>query len=179
MERSRSFNNILQTSRPFISKIVSELEKPESTLRSKEEDPIGGSNNGTDNIDGCKPSNVDDIRARDSVNEHLFSTLRLTTTGAPRSVLFRFEPNFGRLGDGREARIALQNKYQNSSRQRRRILLHRLDNSVMKINIDADVFLLETNQIRDDFSDLDEAVLTERLTTITLDALKGEITVCS
>ena len=38
-----------------------------------------------------KPQNNDDIKAWDSANEHLFSVLRLTTTGTGRSVLLKFE----------------------------------------------------------------------------------------
>ena len=56
-------------------------------LRSREEDPIEGSNDETGYIDELEPSNVDDIKAWDSANEDLFSVLRLTTTGAARSVL--------------------------------------------------------------------------------------------
>ena len=36
--------------------------------------------------------NGDDIEAWDTASEHLFSVLRLTTTGAARSVLLKFEP---------------------------------------------------------------------------------------
>ena len=46
-------------------------------------------------IDEREPSNVDDIYAWDSVNEHLFSALRITTTGAACSVLLQFEPKLG------------------------------------------------------------------------------------
>ena len=45
----------------------------------------------------------------------------------------------------------------------------------MKPDTDPDVFLSETNQIRDEFGVLDETVSTERLTTITLDALPAEM----
>ena len=78
MEWSRSSNDILQIYWPFLSKIVSGLDKPEPIPRCREE---------------REPSNVDDIKAWDSANEHLFSVLRLTTTGAARSVLLQFEPN--------------------------------------------------------------------------------------
>ena len=142
VEWSRSFNDILQISWPFLSKIDSGLEKPEPILRrSREEDPIEGSDYDTGNIDEREPSNVDDINAWDSANEHLLSVLRLTTTGEARSVLLQFEPKHGKPGDGKQAWLALQNKYQNNSRQRRRTLLRRLDNSVMKPDTDPDVFL--------------------------------------
>ncbi|CAM9100972.1 unnamed protein product [Ascophyllum nodosum] len=86
------------------------------------------------------------MNAWDSANEHLFSVLRLTTKGAARSVLLQFEPQHGRPGDGKQAWLALQSKYQNNSRQRRRTLLRRLDNSVMKSDTDPDVFLSDINQ---------------------------------
>ena len=145
VEWSRSFNDVLQIFWPFLSEIVSGLEKPEPILRSREGDPIEGSDYDTSNIDEREPSNFDDINAWDSANEHLFSVLRLTTLGAAQSVLLQFEPKFGRPGDGKQAWLALQSKYQNSSRQRRRTLLRHLDNSVIKPDTDPDVFLSEIN----------------------------------
>ena len=71
MEWSRSFNDILQISWPFLSKMVSRLEKPKPIPRSREEDTIEGSNDETGYIDEREPSNVDDIKAWDSANEHL------------------------------------------------------------------------------------------------------------
>ena len=94
VEWSRSFNDILQISWPFLRKIVSGLEKPEPILRSREENLIEGSHYDTGNIDEREPSNVDDIKAWDSSNKYLFSALRLTATGAARSVLLQFEPKF-------------------------------------------------------------------------------------
>ena len=47
VEWSRSFNDILQISWPFLSKIVSGLKKPEPTPRSREEDTIEGSDDET------------------------------------------------------------------------------------------------------------------------------------
>ena len=100
----------------------------------------------------------------------------MTTTGAARSVLLQFEPKPGRPGDGKQAWLALQSKCQNNSRQRRRTLLRRLHNSVMKPDTDPDVFLSEINQIRDELDVLDETISTERLTTtIILDALSAEM----
>ena len=86
MEWSRSFNDTLQISSPFLSETVSGLEKTERILRSREEDPIERSDGGTSNIDEREPFNVDDIKAWNLGNEHLFSVLRLTATGVARSV---------------------------------------------------------------------------------------------
>ena len=96
VEWSRSFKDILQISWPFLSKIVSGLEKAEPILRSREEGLNEGSDDDTGYIDEHEPSNVDDIKAWDSANEHLFTVLRLTTTGVARSVLLQFEPKYGR-----------------------------------------------------------------------------------
>ena len=116
VEWSRWFHDILQKiSWPFLSKIVSELKKTELILRSREENLIGGSDDETGYIDEREPSNVDDINAWDSANEPLFSVLRLTPTDAGRSVLLQFEPKYSRPGDGKQAWLALQSKYQNNS----------------------------------------------------------------
>ena len=45
----------------------------------------------------------------------------------------------------------------------------------MKPDTDLDIFLSETNQIRDELSVLDETASTERLTTIILDVLPAEV----
>ena len=54
-------------------------------------------------------------------------------------------------------------------------MLRWLDNRVMRSGIDPDVFLSEIFQLRDELSSLDEVVVDERLTTITLDALPDNI----
>ena len=68
---SRSFNDILQISWYFLSKIDSGLEKPESILRSRNKDPNQGSYN--EAVDERESSNVDGIKAWDSASEHLCS----------------------------------------------------------------------------------------------------------
>ena len=174
VEWSRLFNDILQISWFFLSKIVSGLEKIEHILKSREEDPIEGRYDEMGCINERKSFNVDNTKAWDSANEHLFSVLILTTTGAAGSVLLPFEPKYGRPEDGKQAWLALQSKYQNNSRQRRRTLLRRLDNSVIKSDSDPDILLSEINQIRDEICVFDEIVSTERLTTIILDVLPAE-----
>ena len=91
-------------------------------------------------------------------NEHLFSVLRLTTTGTARNVLLQLEPKYGRPGDGKQAWLDLQSQYRNNSRQRRRTLMRRLDNSVMKPDTDSDILMSEINQIRDELGVFDETV---------------------
>ena len=53
--------------------------------------------------------------------------------------------------------------------------MRRLDNSVMGSDIDQDVFLSKVFQLRDELSDLGEAISDEPLTTIILDALPEEL----
>ena len=73
VEWSRSFNGILQISWHFLSKTVYGLKKTKPIPRSREEDTIEGSDDETGYIDEREPSNVDDIKAWDSANEHLVS----------------------------------------------------------------------------------------------------------
>ena len=188
VEWTRSFNDILQIAWPFLSKIMSGLERPEPIPREdrgREENTSDFDINGSNSSDEVsvdvshnsdeEPNNSDDIEAWDTANERLFSVLRLTTTGAARSVLLKFEPRNGRAGDGKETWVALKNKYQNTSRQRRRTLLRRLDNSEMRSDIDPDAFLSEVFQLRDELNDLGETVTDEPLTAIILDALPEEM----
>ena len=52
--------------------------------------PSGVSGNGSGRLNK-ESQNSDGIKAWDSANEHLFRILRLTTSGASRSVLLKFE----------------------------------------------------------------------------------------
>ena len=80
MEWSRPFNDILQISWPFLSKIVSMLKKPQPILRSREEYPNDGSDDDTSNVDKREPSNnVDDMKAWGSANEHLLECFEIDT----------------------------------------------------------------------------------------------------
>ena len=95
--------------------MISGLERPELVPRENREGekntsdfgdsdfyPSEVSAHGSRNSDE-EPHSSDDIKAKDTVNEHLFSVLRLTTTGAAHSVLLKFEPRNGQPGNGREA----------------------------------------------------------------------------
>ena len=64
--------------------------------------------------------------------KHLFSVVRLTTTGAARSVLLKFEERNGQPGKGRNAWLALKNKYSNTSHRHRPTILRQLDKSVIR-----------------------------------------------
>ena len=152
VEWTRSFNDIPKITWPFLSKIVFRLERSEPILRENrraEENTSNlydnDSNPSKVSADGSRssdeePNNSHDIEAWDKTNDHLLSVLRLTIAGAGRSVQLTFESRNGRPENGREAWPALKNKYQNTSRLRRRTLLRQLDNSVMRSKIDPDVF---------------------------------------
>ena len=85
--------------------------------------------------------------------------------------MLKVEQSNGRPGDERKTRLALRNKYQSTSRQRKRTRLRRLDNIVMRFDTNHEVFSSDVLQLRDELIDLDEVVSNDRLTTIILDAL--------
>ena len=184
---NRSLNDILQIAWPLLSKIIYELESPEPILSGRTErkentsDLDDNDSNPSDVSDpdpgslNEEPHNSDENKAWDSANEHLFSVSRLTTTGAARRVLLKFERKNDRPGNSRQAWLALKNRYQNTSCQHRRTRLRCLDDSMMRSDIDPDVFLSAIVQLRDELSDLVEAVSDEFLTTIILDALPEDM----
>lgn len=75
--------------------------------------------------------NEDGIVLCDRANEQLFGMLYLTTTGPVNSYLLRFEPRGSTTPDDEKAWDGLIAKYQNSSQQRRRILMRQLDDLTM------------------------------------------------
>ena len=126
------------------------------------------------NFDECEPYNDDGITAWGSANEYFFTILRLTTTGAAHSLLLQFEPRNGKPVDWKRTGLVLKRKYHNTSRQRRRTHLRRLNKSMMRAGVDPDVFLSEVHHLCDQLGDLDKVVSIEQSTTIILDALPAE-----
>ena len=120
-----------------------------SDFDNNDSNPSEVSADGSRNSDK-EPNNSGDVGTWDTANEHLFSVLRLTTTGAARSVLLKFEPRNDRPGNGGQTWLTLKNKYQNTSRQRRRTVLRRLDNGIMRSDIYFNVLLSEVFQLRDE-----------------------------
>ena len=75
VEWRKSFIDILKIYWPYLSKIVGGLKKTEPILREgirELEDPIESSGYDTGNIGERERSNVEDIKAWDSTNEHFF-----------------------------------------------------------------------------------------------------------
>ena len=89
-------------------------------------------------------------------------------------MLLQLEPKNGQPANEERAQLDFKNKYQNPSRQYRRTLLRRLDNSAMRVDIDHDVLLFEMYQLRNELRDLGQAVSTEGLIMIILDVLPAE-----
>ena len=77
------------------------MEESTSDFDDNDLSPSEVSADGSRNSDE-EPNNSDDIEAWDTANEHLFNVLRLTTAGTAQSVLLKFEPRNGRLGNDRE-----------------------------------------------------------------------------
>ena len=66
------------------------------------------------------PLNRNEIRAWEKTNAALYSVLFLTTSGAARCLLRKYETKKGQKADGREAWLALNRKYENTSSHRGR-----------------------------------------------------------
>ena len=72
-------------------------------------------------------SNLEDIENWHRDNRPLFDFLLLRPSGAVASVFLQFKPNRGELANGKAAWDGMVTKYQNSTRQRRRILKQQIN----------------------------------------------------
>ncbi|CAM9809971.1 unnamed protein product, partial [Sphacelaria rigidula] len=70
-----------------------------------------------------------------------------------------------------EGRVA---KYQNSSKQRRRLLMRQLDTMTMSPGQDADIFLARPFQLQDELMHIGEPISDERLTDIIVERVTSE-----
>ena len=62
-----------------------------------------------------EPHNSDAIKAGGSANERLFSGLRLISTDAARSVVWRFEPKYSQPADGKGSACVKKHKSEHLS----------------------------------------------------------------
>ena len=85
-------------------------------------------------------ANMRDIENWDRCNEQLFNVLYLSTTGPAASYLLRYQPKGSERPNGIRAWEALISKYQNSSKQRIRILMRELNSTSMSPGQDPDTF---------------------------------------
>ena len=65
-------------------------------------------------------------------------------------------------------------KYQNSTRQRRRILKHYLTHVVMTVGQDPDAFICEVYYLRDELADMGEVFNDDSILYIVLEGLKDK-----
>ena len=119
-------------------------------------------------------ANMRDLENWDRCNEQLFNVLYLSTTGPAASYLLRYQPKGSERPNGIRAWEALISKYQNSSKQRIRILMRELNSTSMSPGQDPDTFLSRVYQLRDELENAGETVSEERLTDIVLEGLTSD-----
>ena len=119
-------------------------------------------------------SNLEDIKHWHRDNGLLFDFLFLSTSGAAASFLLQFKPKRGELANGKAAWDGMVRKYQNSTRQRRRILTQQLSHLVMTDGKDPDVFINEVYYLRDELADMGEVFDDDSLLGIVLEGLTDE-----
>jgi len=181
LEWKRQTRAVISLSLPSISEIINGKTRPTVVLRNvrgrstARTRPPRTRSQGRDIFpheeedDGVEESSVASVVANederllyDRANEQLFNILYLTTTGPANSYMLRFEPQGSDLPDGKKAWDGLIAKYQNSSKQRRRILMRQLDNLTMSQGEDPDLFLSKIYQIKDELTAIGEIITEER-----------------
>ena len=109
----------------------------------------------------------------DQDNAALFSVLFLIT-GPAGSLMFKSESKLGKRANGQEAWRALLVKYKNNSKQRRRTLMRKLDNSTMEDGQDPDVFFVQVEQLADDLENMGDPISKHRVVDIILSGMTNE-----
>ena len=121
-----------------------------------------------------KISNLEDITHWHRDNCLLFDFLFLSTSGAAASFLLQFKPKQGELENGKAAWDGMVRKYQNFTRQRRRILQQQLTHMVMTDGQGPDVFINEVYYLRDALVDMGEVFNDDSILNIVLEGLTDE-----
>ena len=119
-------------------------------------------------------SNLKDIRNWHRDNRLLFEFLFLSTLEAAASFLLQFKPKRGELANGKAAWDGMVTKYQNFTRQRRRILKQQLNPMVMTDGQDLDIFTNEVYYLWDELVDLREVFNDDSILGIVLEGLTDE-----
>ena len=119
-------------------------------------------------------SNLEDIKNWHRDNRLLFDFLFLSISGAAASFLLQFKPKRGELAKGKAAWDGMVRKYQNSTRQRRRILKQQLSHMVMTDGQDPEVFINELYYLRDELVDMGEVFNDDSILDIVLEGLTDE-----
>ena len=99
-------------------------------------------------------SNLEDIKNWHRDNRILFDFLFLSTSGAAAGFLLQFTPKRGELANGKTAWDGIVSKYQNFTRQCRRILKQELTQMVMTEGQGPDIFIKEAYYLRDELVDM-------------------------
>ena len=118
--------------------------------------------------------NATEIKAWDKTNAALYSVLLLVTSGAARCLLRQYAAKKGHKADGREAWLALNRKYENTSSHRRQTLMTRLGNSRMEEGSDPDIFFRKIDQLCEELEVVDEHVSQHRKMDIIMSGMPPE-----
>ena len=104
----------------------------------------------------------------------LFSFLLLSTTGAAASFLLRYKPKSGEIPNGKAAWDGMIAKYQNFTRQRRRIPKNQLVSMQTSDGQDPDVFINEIYHLRYELVEMGEVINDDSLLDIVLEGLTDD-----
>ena len=118
--------------------------------------------------------NATEIKAWDKTNAALYSVLLLVTSGAARCLLRQYAAKKGHKADGREAWLALNRKYENTSSHRRQTLMTRLGNSRMEEGPDPDIFFRKIDQLCEELEVVNEHVSQHRKMDIIMSGMPPE-----
>ena len=118
--------------------------------------------------------NASEIKAWHHNNWMLYNFLFLSTTGAAASFLLRYKPKTGEIPNGKAAWDGMIAKYQNSTRQRRRIMKNQLVSMEMSEGQDPDSFINELYHIRDELVEMGEVINDDSLLDIVLEGITDD-----
>ena len=121
-------------------------------------------------------ANLAELVRWDAYNKQLSIVLFLSTKGAANSFLVRFagRPNSRLQPNEQAAWRAMVETYLNSSMQRRRTLMRKLNGMIMMLNQDPDKYLTEVFQERDGLEHIGESFAEARILYIILEGLSDE-----
>ena len=112
----------------------------------------------------------------DAYNKQMYGVLFLCTKDAANSFLVRFagRPDSRQQPDGQASYRTTSEKHLNSSMQRRRILMRKLDGMAMIPNQDPDEYLGEVFQQRDELEHIGESFTEAPILDVMLEGLSDE-----
>ena len=123
---------------------------------------------------GDNISNLENVKNWHRDNRLLFGFLFLSTSGAAASFLLQFKRKRGELANGKAAWDGMVAKYQNSTRQRRRMLKQQLNQMAMTNGQEPDIFTIEEYFLRDELVDMGEVFNDDSILDRVLEGLTEE-----